>query len=117
MAKVTGIVFIKVDGALQRSEEGASLELGGFEREARTGHSVYGPSEKVVASVITFTTAHVGGDDIIDLQNKTEATLEFETDTGDTCMIRNAFSTKPAKLTGDGGGAEFEFMGDPAVLA
>lgn len=117
MAQVTGIVFIKVDGDLLRSKEGAKLTLGGKERTAQTGHSVYGFSEKVVPSQLEFTIAHTGGDDLEGLQNKTNSNIEFQTDTGDIYIIRRAFSTRPADLTGGEGDATFEYMGQPAELA
>lgn len=116
MAQVTGIVTVKIDGDLLRSKEGAKLMFGGKERTMIVGHSVYGPSEKLVASTVEFTLAHVGGDDLIGLQNKIEATIEYETDTGDTYMIRNAVCLKPAELTGGEGDVAFEFGGDPAEL-
>ena len=37
MGQVTGIVKIKVNGNLQRSKDGAKLNIGGKEREAVTG--------------------------------------------------------------------------------
>lgn len=116
MAQITGIVFVKVDGALQRSKEGAKLTMGGKERTAQVGHSVYGYAEKVVPAVVEFTLAHVGGDDLIGLQNKVDSTLEFETDTGDSYLVANAFCTKPAELTGGEGDVAFEFNGDAAEL-
>lgn len=114
MAQVTGIVFVKVDGVLTRSMEGAALDFGGKERKAVKGHSLYGFSEAFKEAMVTFKLAHVGGDDLIGMQAKISSTLEFKTDTGDTFMVRNAFCTKPAKLTGGGGEVEFEFAGDPA---
>ncbi len=116
MAQVTGIVFVKIDGELQRSKEGAKLILGGKERTAQTGYKVYGFSEKVVPATVEFTLAHVGGDDLEGLQNKVDSTIEFETDTGDTYLVANAFSTKPAELTGGEGDVALEYMGDPAEL-
>lgn len=116
MAQITGIVYVKVDGALQRSKEGAKIMLGGKERTAQVGHKVYGYAEKVVPATVEFTLAHVGGDDLIALQNKVDSNLEFITDTGDTFLVANAFSTKPAELTGGEGDAAFEFQGDAAEV-
>jgi hypothetical protein len=117
MSQVTGIVMIKLGGALQRSMEGATLDLGGKEREMVVGHSVYGHKEKVVPSVCTFKTAHVGGDDLIGTAATTDGTLEFETDTGDTYIVSGAVCTKSAKLNGGSGEVEWEFQGKPAELA
>lgn len=117
MGQVTGIVRVKVDGELQRSKEGAKLNFGGKERTMQTGHSVYGPSEKIVPSVLSFTLAHMGGDDLLGLAAKLDSTLEFETDTGDTYIVSKACCTKPPELTGGEGDVTFEFSGQPAELA
>lgn len=114
MAQVTGIVLVKIDGQLMRSKEGAKLNIGGKERTAQTGHSVYGYSEKVVPATVEFTMAHVAGDDLRALSDTVDATLEFATDTGDTYMVRNAFCTNPAELTGGEGDTTLNFAGDPA---
>lgn len=114
MAQVTGIVYVKVDGQLLRSNEGASLELGGKSREPRVGNRLYGFSEKVVPAKCEFTLAHVGGDDLIGLQDKVDGTLEFETDTGDSYLMANSFCTQPAKISGGSGEVPFIFVGEPA---
>ena len=114
MAQVTGIVKIFLSGALQRSKEGASLELGGKERTAVTGHSVYGYSEKVVASKVAFDLAHTSDTDLIEINDMVKETVKFETDTGITYLITNAFTTKPCTVKG-GGDCSVEMSGDPAI--
>ncbi len=116
MAKVTGIVIVKIDGGVVRSKEGAKLNIGGKERTPIVGHKLYGPAEKFIHATMEFTLAHVGGDDLIGLSAKVDATLEFETDTGDTYMMANSFATKPAELSGGEGDVSLEFAGDPAKL-
>jgi hypothetical protein len=115
MAQVTGIVKVYVNGALQRSKEGAKLILGGKERTAQTGYAVYGWAEKVVPAQVEFTLAHTADVDLIELNNLTGATVKFETDTGQSFMVANAFMTKPAELTGGEGDVAMEMQGDPAV--
>lgn len=114
MGQVTGIVKIFVNGSLQRSKEGAKLSFGGKERTAQTGHEVYGFSEKVVPASIEFTLAHLSGDDLPGLSDTTGAEVKFETDTGVSYVITNAFTTKPVELTGGEGDVAVEMMGDPA---
>lgn len=117
MAQITGIVFIKIDGALQQSKEGSGkLILGGKERTPVVGHKVYGYSEKVIPSTVEFTLAHTAGYDLQGVQDKVDSTIEFATDTGDTYLVRNAFATKPAELSEGEGEVALEFMGDPAEL-
>ena len=115
MSQVTGIVKVYVNGTLHRSKEGAKLSFGGKERTAQTGHSVYGFSEKVVASEIEFTLAHMAGTDLIELNELTDATVKFETDTGVSYLVNNAFTTAPVTLTGGEGDVEVTMQGDPAV--
>jgi len=114
MAQVTGIVKIYLSGALQRSKEGATLETGGKERAAVTGHSVYGFTEKVVPSKVNFDLAHTSDTDVLEINDMVKETVKFETDTGLTYLITNAFTTKPCTVKG-GGDCPVEMMGDPAV--
>jgi len=114
MGQVTGIVKIYVNGTLQRSKEGAKLVFGGKERTPQVGHSVYGFSEKVVASQLEYTLAHLSDDDLIALNDTTEAEVKFETDTGISFLVTNAFTSKPIELTSGEGEVSVEMMGDPA---
>lgn len=116
MSQITGIVRLKIDGELQRSKDGAKLGLGGKERTPITGHSLYGYSEKVVPATVEFVLAHTAGLDLRGISDKVESTLEFETDTGDTYLVRNAFCTNPAELEGGEGNTPLKFAGDPAEL-
>jgi hypothetical protein len=115
MAQVTGIVKIHVNGALQRSKEGATLNMGGMERAAQTGHSVYGYSEKLVPASVSFNLAHTADTDLIELNGMVGAEVRFECDTGVTYLITNAFVTKPCQLKGGDGDVTVEMMGDPAI--
>ncbi len=115
MAQVTGIVKVYLNGSLQRSKEGAKLVLGGYERTAAVGHSVYGFSQKKVPAMVEFTLAHTADTDLIELANMVEATVKFETDTGQSFMVANAFTTKPPEITGGEGDVAMEMSGDPAV--
>lgn len=117
MAQVTGIVFVKVNGDLLRSKEGAKLMLGGKERTAQTGHSVYGYSEKVVPSQVECTISHLADTDLNALNDTVDATVTFETDTGVVYTVPNSFLTKPPELTGGDGDVALEFQGDPAFRA
>ena len=114
MAQVTGIVFVKVNGSLQRSKEGAKLMLGGKERTEQTGHSVYGYSEKVVPAEVEFTLAHTSDDDLIALRDITDGTINFETDSGQVFVVGGAFLASPPELTGGEGDVALTFKGNPA---
>ena len=117
MGQLTGIVTVKLNGALQRSKEGAKLMIGGKERTMQTGYKVYGYTEKVVPSECEFTVVHAAGDNMRETSDLVDITLEFETDTGDTWIVGNASCTNPAEITGGDGEVNYKFAGDPAELA
>jgi hypothetical protein len=115
MAKVTGIVKVYVDGKLLRSKPGAKLKTGGKKRTGVAGHSPYGYTEEVEFAELDCTLAHMADTDILELNELTEATLRFETDTGQTLMVANAFTTEPCEITGGEGDLTLKMMGDPAI--
>lgn len=114
-SQVTGICIIKVNGKILRSKEGAKIKLGGKERTAVTGHSVYGYSEKVVPAEIEATIADTRDTDLREMSDWVGARVLFETDTGKTYLVTNAFTTEPVELTGGEGDATLKMMGDPAI--
>lgn len=115
MAKVTGIVKVFVNGKLFRSKPGAKLTTGGFKRDAVVGNGgVFGYSEEPVASELDCTLAHMADTDIPELNALVDATLRFETDTGQTLLVTNAFTSEPCQLSG-GGDLTLKMMGDAAV--
>jgi hypothetical protein len=115
MAQITGIVRIKLNGKLIRSKQGASLQVGGRNRTAVVGHSLYGYSEEVAPSVCSFTIAHTVDVDIGELQDLVDAVLLFETDTGSTLQCNGMFVSTPPELTGGEGDLTVEMQGQPAI--
>ncbi len=113
--KVTGVVILRIDGESIRSKEGASLEIGGFERTPIIADGqVIGYSEKPVPSLVVATLAHTSTTDLIAIRNMVDVTGVFETDTGTRYTIAGMFNTKPPKLTGGEGDVNVEFAGKPA---
>lgn len=115
MPKVTGIVKITVDGVLLRSNEGASIDIGGYELEAKTGHKYYGESEKLKPSEIEFTLSHMADDDIVELGATRDVGVEFECDTGQTFLVTDASVVETLKLTAGSGEVAVKMRGNPAV--
>lgn len=115
MAKVTGIVKVYVNGKLHRSKPGAKLKTGGFKREAVTGHALYGHSDQFEAAELDCVLAHTSDTDIAEINAYVDATLRFETDTGQTLMVSGAFTSEPCELTGGGGDLSLKMMGNPAI--
>lgn len=113
MAKVTGIVYVKVDGELMRSEKGASLDVGGMKRTPIMAAGVLvGYQEEAVPSEVEFKVAHTSSTKIRDMSDWVDKTLKFETDTGVHFLITNAFTADPVKLAD--GWATVKMQGDPA---
>lgn len=105
-----------MDGLSLRSDAKATLSLGGKERKDRyADHGLAGFSETPIAASIKATLLHTADSDLQAIADAKSVTLMFETDTGKRYTIRNAFSTKPPELAGDGGEISVEFMGQAAV--
>lgn len=101
--KVTGICYIRIDGNLLRSKEGAKLNnIGGKTREAVTGHSVYGYTEKVEAPSIEATLADTKDLSLKDLHDTVDATITFETDTGKIYILSHAWCENAIELAAGG---------------
>jgi hypothetical protein len=111
MAKISGIVRIKVNGELLESVEGATLDVGGFERELMSGHRVYGHKEKIIPSVLACKIVWKFETPIETLRNLIDGLATFESDNGITYQINNLVCTKPPKLDSE---IDWEFGGDPA---
>lgn len=115
MGQVTGTVYVNMNGKRLRSKEGASLDMGGFERTAQMSNgTVAGFSEKPVPAVVSCTLLHMSDTDLKEINDFQDGTVTFETDTGLTYIVNEAFTTKPCKLTGGEGEIECEFSGLPA---
>jgi len=116
MPDVTGTSIIQMDALSLQSKDGeASIEFGGKERTAvYADGTLLGPAEKAVAATVSSTLAHTSQTDMAKLSNAKNVTITVITDTGKRYVVRNAFATKPAKLSGSEGDVEVEFMGQPA---
>lgn len=114
MAQLTGIAFIKVDGAMLQTKPGAKLKLGGRKREMKTGHKVYGFTESVEPAELDCTFFHSAAVDMEALRNATASVLLFETDTGVTYQVSNACLMESLEITDGDGEVSCKFQGDPA---
>jgi len=116
MADVTGTLILQMEGLSLQSKEGtASLDFGGKERSpVYADGGLLGPSEKSVAATVSGTLAHTATTDVDKINAAKNVTLTVIADTGKRYVVRNAFTTKPCKLSGDSGDLEVEFMGQAA---
>jgi hypothetical protein len=112
MAQVTGRVFLKLDGELQRSKPGAKLMFGGRTRDTVEGDdSIHGYTEKLTAPTVEFTLSHTAQTSLARLADLTDTTVTFETDTGVTYVVRNAWTSEPPDLTGGQGEVSLKMAG------
>jgi hypothetical protein len=114
MSQVTGIIKIYIDGKMLRTKPGAKLKMGGKKREAQSGHSVYGYTEEVVPSELDATIVHMSDTDVVEMSNWVDVTLKVETDTGQTYLVKDAFTAEPCELA-SGGEVPLKMIGQPAV--
>ncbi|WP_299733988.1 phage tail tube protein [uncultured Endozoicomonas sp.] len=112
MSKITGKAVIRVDGQELRSLDGATLNVGGVTREAKQGSSkIWGYTEKPTAPEMSCKVAHTADTDLIALGNITNATIDFETDTGDRYIIVDGWVVDPPSLDSSSGDVDLKFSG------
>lgn len=118
MARLTGRIWIKVNGSMLRSNEGAQIDLGGAVRETVVGsHTVHGFHEKIKPGRVECQVAVAQGDSPESLRDISGATLTCELDTGQTYIIRDAHVLEPPVIQEGGGQVSLVFEGQPAERA
>ena len=98
--QLAGRAYIKVNGKLLRSQNGAKLNPGGVSRNAVIGdNAVHGYTEKTEAPSVECTVSHAADTDVTALGKITGATVTFETDNGVTYTLREAWVVEPPEFT------------------
>ncbi|MTD32410.1 phage tail tube protein [Paludibacterium denitrificans] len=112
---MTGLCFININGRRVRSKEGANMKPGGLIQEPVNDANGYcGMANKENKnSEVKFIIPHSSEDDVTALQAMKDATLVFETDSGQRYLIRDAgtigevdFKGKEVDITMGGAPAE-----------
>ena len=116
MARLLGSADIVVDGEVLQTLPGATLDLGGAVRAARTGtRSVHGYSETVKEAVVECEITLPSGYSIKRLHDITDATISFQCDSGQSYVIRGAWCIEPPTLKdGDDASVTIKFAGPAA---
>ena len=115
MAKVAGVVKIRLNGVDYGTKQGASLELGGETKTSQFASGQRsGSSSDPTASKITLT-VEVRGDTDLEALRNFEGIAEFIMDTGQEYSAGNSEVMEPPKINDNGGGADLSIEGDPAV--
>jgi hypothetical protein len=111
-AQFTGVATIRKDGVSMRSKEGATLEMGGFERSPVFGDGVFlGYRQKPKEARLKATFQHLNLTDVDDINDTVDSTMRFECDSGVTYIMRNAVSGMPPTLGDQDQGLSCEFFG------
>lgn len=110
-----GRAFITIDGDLIETEIGASLDLGGMEREAKPGtHSADGYVERLKPARIECS-PQVDADTRVSGFNFSGATVLFEADTGQQFLVSGAYSVDTPAITAGEGTNKLVIQGAPAL--
>lgn len=111
--QVTGQVRIKVGSETLRTKPGASLQIGGWQRDFdMTDQNQSYFREKQVVAAIKGTLVHASDTDLVKLRDLKNFTAFFETDSGRVYTIANAAIANLGDLSN--GEVEINIMGDPA---
>ena len=116
MAKMTGLCFIDINGSRIRSKPDAKFSPGGPIKEAVmdvNGHCGQAVTE-IKAAEVKFTIPHGNDVDVVALQQLDDVPVTFQTDSGQTYLIRNAGVTEAIELSGKD--IEVTMSGAPAEL-
>lgn len=112
MSHITGRAFVRVDGKQLKSRPGASLKLGGVNRNTVIGDDgVHGFTEEVVAPGISCTISHDKDTSLKELAAISDASITFEADNGKTYIMSQSWLTAPPELNAQDGGVPLAFEG------
>lgn len=116
MSQRHSMAYIKVDARLLPTLPSPTVDLGGVERAPVVGNNnVLGYSEVIKPATLECEISLGLGENLSWLQKIMAATIIYETDTGQTYIIRDAFVTETLKVTGGADGkVTLKFSGQPA---
>ena len=102
---VTGRAFIKLEGKILPTANGAKLNYGNDERAPVIGdQGVRGYAVKPVAPQIEATIQHAGDISLKTLAQTKDTNITFECDSGKTFVLRNAWLASALELTANENG-------------
>ncbi|AXF74867.1 phage tail tube protein [Erwinia tracheiphila] len=98
----TGVAYVRLNGKEYPTKEGATLTPGGISRQPVVGARVYGWQGKPREAKLSCTIPQGPGISLFYINNLTDVTVEFESDTGERFLMANAWSTGESTLTDSG---------------
>lgn len=113
-----GRAVIAYDGTTLDTLPGASIDVGGMGRKPVVGSHTVGYSEELKPASVECEINVSKTTPLAAIAAIVGATVTFRADTGQTWMIRNAFTEETLKITaGEGGKVKVKLTGDPAEAA
>lgn len=111
-----GKAFVKSNGSLFESLPGAKIDIGGVTRNPVVGsNSVHGYAEQVKEATVECEISFGPDTRLVEIAAMSDVTINFECDTGQVYVVRNAWLVEPPVLTeGEGGKVPLKFAGPPA---
>lgn len=111
-SQFAGRVFISVNGSRLRSKSGAKLNIGGVERSpVETDQGTVGFTEKTKTPTVECTIVMGKDTDLSALAATVDSTVVFETDIGNSYVLKDAFLTDSPEFTGGDGEVSLKFAG------
>lgn len=100
MAQVTGRVVITANGRRYATREGATLKFSEVSRQGEVADTgVVGFSEKTEIPEIECVIVHTADVSLKEIENIKDATCSFDTDTGKSFVLSNAWNVGAVQLT------------------
>ena len=110
--KLTGRIYVRVNGELLLSQEGAKLgNITGVERTAVVGNDVHGYTEKAVVPFIEVPITHTVETKLMEMAKIDEASITFECDSGKVYVLRQAWLANALELEAGGKPVSLRFEG------
>ncbi len=109
--QLTGRTFITIRGQRQRSKEGSTLRPSTINRDGQTADT--GPAGYVESSVVPgvdFVIQHSSDISIKEMLAMTDETLLFDTDSGKSFVLSNAWCTGAVELSKNEMSVKFQAM-------
>ncbi|APB78613.1 TPA: phage tail tube protein [Pasteurella multocida] len=97
-----GVAYVRCNGTEYASADDATLTPGGVTRATVKGSRVYGYQETPEEATVEATFYNNAETDVLALKDITNATIEFETDVGQTYLLANAWVVDAVTLSSKG---------------
>lgn len=118
MAELVGRATIVWNGTTLNSKDGASLDPGGVTRESQTSDQSVDHTSKLRPAMLKCEIQWEAGTSLTELNDISNATIQFETRLEKVYIIQRAFRTGELEAkAGSSGGISLTFEGPPATEA